>query len=72
MHLTLLHSERPKLYNFGLSECKRVKVWRQNCIKLAFLVAIGLKDGDGMTISKDTDEDETGSALSAQTYMSQY
>ena len=25
--LTLLHSERPKLYSFGLSECNRVKVF---------------------------------------------
>ena len=25
MFLTLLHSERPKLYDFGLSECNRVK-----------------------------------------------
>ena len=24
--LTLLHSEKPKLYNFGLSECSRVNV----------------------------------------------
>ena len=23
--ITLLHSERPKLYNFGLSECKGLK-----------------------------------------------
>ena len=25
LFLTILHSERPKLYNFGLSKCSRVK-----------------------------------------------
>ena len=39
-HLTLLHSERPKLpYSFGISECNRVKLYGVSAI----LSAIGLK-----------------------------
>ena len=38
--LTLLHSERPKLFRvFCLSECYRVKIY----VVLAFLGAIGLR-----------------------------
>ena len=44
MHLTLLHSKKAKIvYNFGLSECNRVKHLKEN-------------DADGIGDSVDPDQ----------------